>query len=203
MVAMVKNIIFDLADVILTGTNHTSLALVKKYNLVPAEQGFLLHTPLHGEFLHGNVSEDDYMGEVVNLYPQLGGKDALKQHIRDNFIEVDGTRTIIVKLKQLGYKLGLLSIHAKEWIEYCDQKFNINGMFDAIAYSYTDKVSKPNKRSFELILERLSAQPDECLFIDDTLANVQAAQDMGITSIQFSSAPELHKKLQAVLPDYS
>jgi len=200
---MIKYIIFDLADVLITGTNETGFALAKKHQLaVDDRQSFPLLTPLAQDFFHGHVREDEYIDEVIRTYPQFGSKDWLKQHIRENFTEVPGTREIVLRLKGLGYPLALLSVHAKEWIEYCDQKFKIHEVFDQVAYSFTDKVSKPNKKAFELVLARLNAQPEECLFIDDTLVNIQTAEEMGIKSVQFFNASKLNEQLKVLLPDY-
>ncbi len=200
---MITNIIFDLSDVLIRGTNHTGAALMQKHELSTRERLSPFFVSSEQEFLHGNISEDVYLDEVLNLYPELGDKNELKHHIRDNFTEVEGTRDIILRLKKLGYRLALLSIHAKEWMEYLEQKYKVNGLFDAVSYSYQDKVSKPDKKAFELILQRLSAKPEECVFIDDVAANVQVAKALGMKTIQFSSAADLDKKLKRLLPNYA
>ena len=110
-------------------------------------------------------------------------------------------RGVICALKQQGYKLGLLSVHGKEWIEFCNQKFDFHKLFDSIAYSYKDKVSKPDKRSFELIMSKFHADPGECLFIDDSLVNVRAARELGMFAIQFATATELETELKQLLPE--
>lgn len=206
----IKNIIFDLAEVLLTGIRGTGISLTEKHklenNLVHKSPWIDLKTPLLiplvEEFFRGNVSEDEYIQAVLEKYPELGTQKWLKDHIRDNFKEVEGTREIVLELKRKGYKIALLSIHAKEWIEYCEQKFNFHELFDVLSYSYEDKVSKPDPASFLNVLKKLNALPEECIFIDDSKTNIAAAEKLGIKSILFSDAKNLRAKLVELLPDF-
>lgn len=206
----INNIIFDLSDVLLTGIKDTGFALSEKHKLENA----LNHTvgwtnikspllnPIAEEFFHGNVSEDEYIKAVIKEYPQIGTTEWLKQHIRDNFREVEGTREIITKLQQLNYVLALLSVNAKEWIDYCEQKFNFHHLFDVRVYSFEIKSSKPDPASFQLMLKKLKAAPEQCLFIDDSENNIQAAIELDIPSIHFITAHELETELKTFLPDF-
>ena len=201
---LIKNIIFDLAEVLLTGIKDTGLALAEKHQLNVKSDHTAdwtngptpLLVPLVKEFFNGNVNEDEYVKQVLELYPQIGHAEWLKQHIRENFKEVEGTRDIIVRLKKLGYKLALLSVHGEEWVEYLEKKFDYHKLFDVLSYSYETKVSKPDPLSFKHVLEKLKAPPEECLFIDDSYKNVAVAKELGINAILFTSAKDLEKDLR-------
>ena len=211
---MITTVIFDLSEVLLKGIQESGIALAKKYNIDcysdPRSQSFSdsfpfphpLLVPLIQEFFLGNISEDEYINEVIKIYSEIGSQAELKQYIRDHFIEIDGTRDIILKLKSLNFKLGLLSVHGKEWIEFCEKKFDFHQMFDVISYSYEDKVAKPNIQAFINIIERLGVQPNECLFIDDSSRNVQAAEGLGIQGLVFTSSRKLHIMLEQHLGRY-
>jgi len=207
----INNIIFDLSEVLLTGIKDTGIALGEKHkleNAISHKVGWThiktpLLIPLVEEFLNGNVSEDEYIKGVLEQYPQLGTEDWLKQHIRENFKEVEGTRNIISELKGLKYTMALLSVHAKEWIDYCEQKFDFHKLFDVRVYSYETKVSKPHPLSFKKVLEELNAGPENCLFIDDSEINVKAAEVMSIKSILFTDAEKLRDDLGKLLPDFT
>ena len=207
----INNIIFDLSEVLLTGIKDTGIALGEKHkleNAISHKVGWThiktpLLIPLVEEFLNGNVSEDEYIKGVLEQYPQLGTEDWLKQHIRENFKEVEGTRKIISELKGLKYTMALLSVHAKEWIDYCEQKFDFHKLFDVRVYSYETKVSKPHPLSFKKVLEELKADPENCLFIDDSEINVKAAEVMSIKSILFTDAEKLRDDLGKLLPDFT
>ena len=87
-------------------------------------------------------------------------------------------------------------MHAKEWIDYCEEQYGYHELFDSISYSFEAVVSKPNKKAYEIILNKLLLSPSECLFIDDNPKNTEAAEKLGIRSIQFKDATQLKKDLK-------
>ncbi|WP_406451909.1 HAD family phosphatase [Streptomyces sp. NBC_00876] len=67
--------------------------------------------------------------------------------------------------------------------------------FDAWIFSCDLGAKKPNPRAFQQALSALSASPGETLFIDDKSANAEAAENCGITALQFRGAAELEENL--------
>ncbi|MEK7156582.1 MAG: HAD-IA family hydrolase [Patescibacteria group bacterium] len=205
----IKHIIFDLSEVLITGIKDTGIALREKHQLEIegpkmdwAQEKHPLLTPLVKEFFHGNVSEDEYVNDVIEKYPQIGTVEWLKRHIRDNFVEVEGTRAIVIRLRALGYKLSILSNHSKEWLDHCEEKFNFHELFDERVYSYEIGASKPDPRSYEAVLAQLKTTSDKCLFIDDSDINTAAAEALGFRTIVFTTASELERELKQQLPDF-
>lgn len=120
----------------------------------------------------------------------------MKNAVRKNFKEINGTRKIIEKLKQKGFRLGLLSNNAKEWVEYCEINYKYHKLFDAVLYSCEVGISKPNKDIFKLILKKLKVKPQETLYIDDYIKNINSAKKLGINAIHFITPSDLKKKLR-------
>ena len=59
------------------------------------------------------------------------------------------------------------------------------------------KTVKPNPEIYRLFTEKFSLKPEECLFIDDTTANVAAAIACGWKGIVFhGEADELEQKMR-------
>lgn len=207
----IKNIIFDLGEVLINGIKNTGLVLKEKHKiedtLFDSKLGLIkikspLLIPLVDELFIGNIDEDEYIKNVLRQYPQLGTEDWLKKHIRENFIEVKGTREIIIKLRNLGYKTAILSINGREWIEYCEKKFDFHKLFDVYSYSFEDKVLKPNPLAFQKVLHKLNAKPEECVFIDDQEKNIKAAQALGIKSVLFINTEDLQSRLKQIIPNF-
>ncbi|MDO8576478.1 MAG: HAD hydrolase-like protein, partial [bacterium] len=155
----IEHVIFDLSEVLLTGIKDAGIALREKHQLEIegpkmdwAQEKHPLLTPLVKEFFNGTVDEDAYVRDVVAKYPQIGDAAWLKQHIRENFVEVEGTRDVVIRLRQLGYKLSILSNHSKEWIDHCEEKFNFHELFDERVYSYEIGASKPDPRAYKAVL---------------------------------------------------
>jgi putative hydrolase of the HAD superfamily len=205
----IRYVIFDLGDVLVTGIKDTGLALKEKHRLDVAEprmdwatEKHPLLIPLVKEFFHGNVTEDEYVRGVLERYPQVGEAQWLKAHIRENFREVEGTREIVVRLRSLGYTLAILSNHAKEWLEHCEQKFDFHKLFDVRVYSHEIGISKPDPRSFKAVADRLNASPGACIFVDDSPLNTAAAKSLGFRTILFTHARDLERDLKGLLPDF-
>lgn len=148
------------------------------------------------KLFHGEISEEEYWEKVIAKNNWDVDTKLLKKTVRDNFAIIDGTREIIEELKRAGYKLGLLSIHAKEWIDHCEKKFDYHKLFDTIMYSFQVGVSKPQKEAFELILSEMKASPEETLFIDNSLNNTEAAKMLNINTILFKNPQQLRHELK-------
>jgi HAD superfamily hydrolase (TIGR01509 family) len=55
---------------------------------------------------------------------------------------------------------------------------------------------KPEPLIFEILLEKIGRPAYECLFIDDSLANIQQAKKMGFATIHFLSPGQLEEELK-------
>lgn len=189
---MINTIIFDLSDVLINGLTGSEKYL-KKFNKSIAVTDFYIKQI--DDFFVGKISEEEYWQAVVKKHQWEVSIDILKKAVRDNFKEIRGTRAIIQTLKTKKYKLGLLSIHTKEWVEYCEEKYKYHNLFDSMSYSYQALIAKPDKKAFEIILRSLKSKAEETIFIDDNLTNVNVAKQIGMIGIQFNSPSQLKKEL--------
>ena|SRR3989344_3748066 len=193
---MIKAIIFDLSEVYLKGLKGAEKHIAPVLQIPEKKVWDALSSPELISFFHGQISEEDYLEAVIKKNKWDINIETLKKLIRKNFEEIEGTREIIEELKRRDYQLGLLSVHTKEWIEYCNKKFDYHKFFDSILYSFEVAVSKPDKRAYEMIL-KLGKKAEECLFIDDMEKNIQAAREMGINAIVFKNSSQLKKELKS------
>ncbi len=56
---------------------------------------------------------------------------------------------------------------------------------------------KPDARIYEILFERAGRRPEELLFVDDSLANVRAAEALGMASIHYTPEVDLERELAA------
>ena len=191
---MITTIIFDLAEVYLKGfwgvEHHLEPLLGKAEEIYPKLKGEEFIALMHGE-----ITEEEYWTKIIEKNGWEIDIKKLKEGIRDNFEEIQGVRKIIERLKESGFKLGLLSNHAKEWIDYCEKRFDYHKLFHSVLYSFEVGILKPEKKIYELILEKLDSKPDECIFIDDKSRNISAAEQIGMKTICFKSAEQLKEEL--------
>ena len=67
---------------------------------------------------------------------------------------------------------------------------------DGSIFSWQVQQVKPEPAIFETLLERFSLKPEECVFLDDTRANVEAARALGIRGIVFESYGQAREELK-------
>ena len=68
--------------------------------------------------------------------------------------------------------------------------------FDGRVVSGVEQTRKPFPEFYKILLERYAVHPQEAIFIDDNMRNVQAALELGIDSIHFQSPQQLSLALQ-------
>ncbi len=111
------------------------------------------------------------------------------------FIGVDERMIALVRALKPFYKIGLCSNTMRTFIRDIFQRHGLTDLFDAVVISSECGIIKPDPRIFRLAAERLSVHPGEVVFVDDTLANVRAAENVGMRAIVFSSVEGLTEEL--------
>jgi len=195
---MIKTIIFDLAEVYLKGFYGVDEYLKDLLNLKSNVIKNKLQGPEFRLLMEGKITEDEFWLKVIQRNNWNISIDKFKKAIRNNFDEIEGTRDIIEKLKNNGYKLGLLSDHSREWIAHCNNKFDYHKLFHSTQYSFEVACCKTDKKSFELLLEKLGEKAENCLFIDDNENNIAVAKSIGLNTIQFKNPEQLKKELSSL-----
>jgi HAD superfamily hydrolase (TIGR01509 family) len=61
------------------------------------------------------------------------------------------------------------------------------------------KASKPDRKIFEILQERYSLSPEECLFIDDSDLNVNTAELLGMKVIHVENPGDLPEQVEKAL----
>ncbi|MBA3711689.1 MAG: HAD family phosphatase [Pyrinomonadaceae bacterium] len=103
---------------------------------------------------------------------------------------IQPTIDILHSLKEAGYRLYGLSNWSAETFYRIQHKHTFLDWFDDIVISGEVRLVKPDPRIYTVLLERIGRRAEECLFIDDSEANIAAALQLGFRVIWFKS-PEL------------
>jgi 2-haloacid dehalogenase len=109
--------------------------------------------------------------------------------------EIKPTVTVMTELKAAGYPLYGLSNWSAETFARARPMFEFFDWFEYLVISGEVKLIKPDPRIFELLLSKIGRPAHECVYIDDSAANVSAAGKLGLGAIHFSSAEQLRKEL--------
>ena len=105
---------------------------------------------------------------------------------------IEQTVDIFKKLRETKkYKIYALTNWSAETFPIALKQFEFLHRFDGIVVSGTEMNRKPHPDFYQIILDRYQIKPEEALFIDDNVRNVEAARQMGLESIHYNSPEQL------------
>lgn len=115
---------------------------------------------------------------------------------------IDEMVVTLSELKDSGkYKIVALTNWSAETFPVALERYDFLGWFDGIVVSGTEKCKKPDRKIYDIILERYDLVPSESVFIDDNIDNIIAAQNLGIRTIHCQSPEQVKKDLSIILGD--
>lgn len=76
------------------------------------------------------------------------------------------------------------------------ERFAFLSHFEDILVSGEVELKKPDPRIYDLLLERIGYAAEDCLFIDDSRPNVEAARALGFHTIHLEQPSALERKLR-------
>jgi epoxide hydrolase-like predicted phosphatase len=91
---------------------------------------------------------------------------------------------IIFSLKER-YPLFLLSNTSDLHLAYLMRNYEVLQHFRDGVYSFRAKCAKPERRIFETAVKQFGVQAEKTLYIDDLAANIHAASELGLKTIQY------------------
>ncbi len=96
------------------------------------------------------------------------------------------------------YKIGLLSNANYDVVSelFTDEQASL---FDVTLLSYESRLTKPDSRMFRLIAEKLGAEFEECLYVDDVERYCTAADILGMQTIVYKSPEQCRTEIQALI----
>ena len=195
---MIKNIIFDLSEVIISGYYGTEKIIASNTDV--SEEEFEKRRLEVNDFfldvMRGNHTEEEYWQGLLTGTNWNISIDELKKFVRLNLNRrVPGTLDLINRIGK-NYNLILLSDYVKEWMEYIIQNNDGLSRFNKRFFSYEYGKVKSDSDVFEYLIHQTQIIPEETVFIDDSLVNVQNAQKSGIDAILFTDADSLEEELR-------
>jgi epoxide hydrolase-like predicted phosphatase len=79
------------------------------------------------------------------------------------------------------------------------ERYHFDEYMDVIIYSHEVGITKPDRRIYELACERLDVRPAEMIFVDDLPENTEAARDLGIHPVLFTTTAQAIADVEACL----
>ena len=191
---MIKNIIFDIGGVMFDDSTQNISNIL---NTDASELCKKVYGKSFVDCLLGNQEVSDYIETFKNdsdyeAIKYILGKDNLHISLplmQDNF-------DYISRLKDKGYNLYILSNIAKESYEHVKSTIDIDKVFKGGVYSYQEKLLKPDRKIYELIVNRYNLNKDETMFFDDKQKNIDAACEFGLKGVLFRTIEDIENNLK-------
>ena len=158
----------------------------------------VLH-PYWGSFERGEVTEEEALRAFAAADP------GITQQLRTAFTSLRGMLTIrdyaipLVKgLKAAGHRVYYLSNYSRKAYNECGESLAFMPLMDGGLVSFRVGLTKPDPRMYRRFLDEYALAAQNCVFIDDTPENVEAAREIGFTGIIFRSLEQLLAELKAL-----
>ena len=198
---MIKNIIFDFGGVLL---DWNPRYLYKSYFNNDEEMEHFLADICNGEW---NIRQDagrpfaEAVKELQAKFPDYAEAIQMYDDDWEKMLKCELPESIdlLKELKFMGYGIYGLTNWSAEKIGYAFANYSFFSLFDGIVVSGVEKVVKPDRKIYEILLERYSLKPGECVFIDDNQDNVDMAKVLGINAIRFDNIGNVKEHLETLL----
>lgn len=198
---MIKAVIWDLGGVLLRTENYAPRQyLADRFGVSPDDLEQLVFSNVSGMSAQlGEISAEKHWQTIRRRFG-LDDK-GLKDFRRDFFAGDILDRELIEYIRNLRvhYKIGLLSNAFSDLRNLLTDRLYIADVFDDLLISAEVGMVKPDKRIYLLSLERLGVLPEEVVFIDDFMHNIDGARAMNLNAIHFQNPEQVIEDLEAIL----
>ncbi len=195
---MIKNIVFDIGGVL--ADYRIKEFLAEKGFDGPMIKRILkasLMSPYWGRFERGEVTEEETLKGFAKADPDI------EKELRAAYADLSGMLVmkefaidLVKSLKDSGYAVFYLSNYSRKAYDECAESLAFMPFMDGGVVSFKVGLTKPDPAMFQKFLSIYDLKPEECLFIDDTPENVEAATDLGFQGHIFQSYDQLVQLLQ-------
>jgi epoxide hydrolase-like predicted phosphatase len=152
----------------------------------------------------GRISEQRFLELLrTHLEPEIGHRPHLHRFKEQYFDALDPNHEMIelmAGLRDRGLRMALLTNNVREWEPIWRSMLPVDEIFETVVDSGFVGMRKPDPAIYELTLARLEPiSAEECLFIDDTEINCEAAAALGIHPVHFRETPQAIAEIEAAL----
>ncbi|MBS2545497.1 HAD family phosphatase [Catenulispora sp. NL8] len=145
----------------------------------------------------GEISQTDWNQGYATLMG-VAPDGLMSRYLYDAF-PAHETLKFARQARSAGYKTAVLSnsLGRTPYDPYAG--FDLRGIFDEVVLSEDHGMRKPDPAVFHLLLDKLDVRAEECVFVDDSEENLQAAVELGMTIVYAADERKLASRLRTLL----
>jgi len=203
----VKNIIFDLGGVLLNIDPKKTIEAFGRLGMeqLIGDKGLSYDHDIFYLMEQGKVTPEEFRNGVRQLISAEVTDDQIDTAWTAMLLDFPANRVELVKNLRNNYKIYLFSntnaIHVKQY--HADFRklhgFEVSSLFEIDFYSNEIGYRKPSPESFQEIIRLSGTNPEESIFIDDSLPNVEAAIGCGLKGYWLEPGQKIEEVFQKFL----
>ena len=210
---MIRNIVFDIGGVL--ADFRLMEFLTEKGFDGPMIKRILrasVMSPYWERFERGELTEEETLRGFAGIDPDNEGNlraafsniegMLTMRNLRAAFSNIEGMLTmreyaipLVKALKESGLRVYYLSNYSKKAYDECAGSLEFMPYMDGGLVSFLAGRTKPDPEMYRMFLLKYGLRADECVFIDDTEENVEAAKVLGFSGIVFHDYENLLRAL--------
>ena len=207
-----RAVISDFGGVLTTPLMHSFAAFQDRTGISPESLGRAMQAIAERDGAHplfelekGRLTEADFLAQIRKaLEPELGHAPEMHGFKEIYFEALDPNQPMIELMRETkarGYRMALLTNNVREWEPLWRSMLPVDEIFELVVDSAFVGIRKPEPPIYELTVERLGdgIGASECLFVDDVLVNIEAAQELGMAAVHFRDNEQAIAEIRAAL----
>ncbi|MCX6648510.1 MAG: HAD family phosphatase [Candidatus Bathyarchaeota archaeon] len=198
-----KGLIFDLGGVVVEWSNAVTYGYIEERYGIPADEFRREAEKGMPRVQTGEETEENWMRSIFQRFDHPEGSEEVWGKTFEAAKYNEEVFKIIERLRGKGYRVAALSNlepSRARWLK----KHGVDELFDAVIFSCEVGMRKPDLSPgnqndlaiYLLTLSRLGLEAEDCIFVDDNVNCVAAAELTGMKSILFKDAAKLSEELR-------
>ncbi|WP_044882398.1 HAD family phosphatase [Neochlamydia sp. EPS4] len=193
--SLYKQVIFDLGGVLFYwNPKEVSRLLKEKDPDFPLHIEKIIYTQTWTDLDAGILSLEEAVQQLSTCYPRQYIERFVSLSL-EKLVPLEKGISLLKQVQAQKKQTFILSNISGEFFKKISLYKSLLDSFDGAVFSYEIHTVKPHKKIYQFLLDKYFLKPEECLFIDDSLANVATAQKMGIDAIVCQEHQHVHDEL--------
>lgn len=196
---MIRNVVFDIGNVLMSfqpkkwfrpllqeACDQVCDAVFGSAYWQAYDQGVLSLAEVRQKLIEQNPKDAGLIHAVLEQWPRLLQPMAQLQQLR-------------AQCREAGYGVYIISNLSEDSYRYLQKTYRLFEELDGCVLSFREKRNKPDPYLFTELCRRYHLRAEECLFLDDAIANVEAARQCGMQAIHVQTQKQAVKEAEELL----
>lgn len=200
----IKNIIFDLGGVLLNIDPQKTIDAFSRLGMeqLVGDKGLSYDHDIFYQMELGKITSEEFRNGVRKLFSGEVTDDQIDAAWTAMLLDFPVVRVELVKKLRKDFRIYLFSntnaIHVEKYhsIFRNQHGFEVSSLFEKDFYSSEIGYRKPSPESYQEIIRLSGINPEESLFIDDSLPNVEAAITSGLKGLWLEPGQKVEELFQ-------